>query len=223
VVLPRGESCPQPSYRRTGTQKIHPAFLQPHEAQRLIESLPEPCRTVVLVALLTGLRIGEIAALRWERVDFLRGTLQVKETYSEEHGFGSPKTKSSTREVPISEPLRAALLAHRARCSDVAPSTPLFASSSGTPISPKNLAHRVLRPTCVRLGLCPIWLACAEAYPCHAARRIRRAYTGCSGHLGAVRFGDHAADLHARDSRLRKARCSQRCSLIVPFCSPARN
>lgn len=156
MVLPRGESCPQPSYRRTGTQKIHPAFLQPHEAQRLIESLPEPCRTVVLVALLTGLRIGEIAALRWERVDFLRGTLQVKETYSEEHGFGSPKTKSSTREVPISEPLRAALLAHRARCSDVAPSTPLFASSSGTPISPKNLAHRVLRPTCVRLGLCPI-------------------------------------------------------------------
>ena len=198
MVLPRGESCPQPSYRRTGTQKIHPAFLQPHEAQRLIESLPEPCRTVVLVALLTGLRIGEIAALRWERVDFLRGTLQVKETYSEEHGFGSPKTKSSTREVPISEPLRAALLAHRARCSDV------------------SANMRTARPM-------PDWLACAEAYPCHVARRIRRAYTGCSGHLGAVRFGDHAADLHARDSRLRKARCSQRCSLIVPFCSPARN
>ena len=155
------------------------AFLQPHEAQRLIESLPEPCRTIVLVALLTGLRIGEIAALRWERVDFLRGTLQVKETYSEEHGFGSPKTKSSTREVPISEPLRAALLAHRARCSDVAPSTPLFASSSGTPIGPKNLAHRVLRPTCVRLGLCPIgW---------HVLRHTHATWLGESGvHIRAA-------------------------------------
>jgi integrase len=101
-------------------------FLQPREAQRIIESLPEPCRTVALVAVLTGLRIGEVAALRWERVDFLRGTLQVKETYSEEHGFGSPKTRSSTREVAMSEPVRAALLVHRARCSNVAASGLVF-------------------------------------------------------------------------------------------------
>jgi integrase len=66
-------------------------FLEPRDALRLIESLPEPCRTVVLVALLTGLRIGEIAALRWSRLDFLRGVLQVKETYSDETGFGTPK------------------------------------------------------------------------------------------------------------------------------------
>jgi integrase len=132
------------------------AFLQPREAQRLIESLPEPCRTVALVAVLTGLRIGEVAALRWERVDLLRGTLQVKQTYSEEHGFGSPKTRSSTREVAMSEPLRAALLAHRARSSNVAAGSLVFTSSAGTPIGPKNLAHRILRPTCVQLGLRPI-------------------------------------------------------------------
>jgi len=131
-------------------------FLQPREAQRLIASLPEPCRTIALVAVLTGLRIGEVAALRWERVDFLRGTLQVKETYSEEHGFGSPKTRSSTREVAMSEPVRAALLVHRTRCSNVAASGLVFTSGAGTPIGPKNLAHRILRPTCVRLGLRPI-------------------------------------------------------------------
>jgi len=56
----------------------------------------------------------------------------------------------------MSEPLRAALLAHRARGSPVGASSLVFTSSAGTPISPKNLAHRVLRPTCVRLGLRPI-------------------------------------------------------------------
>ena len=31
-----------------------------------------------------------------------------------------------------------------------------LASKAGTPFSPKNMSHRVLRPTCVRLGLRPI-------------------------------------------------------------------
>lgn len=136
--------------------KKEPVFLEPREALKLIVSLSEPCRTVVLVAVLTGLRIGEIAALRWNRVDFIRSVLQVKETYSDETGFGTPKTRSSVREVPLSEPLRMALLAHRANCLDTNGEAFLFASKANTPISPKNLAHRVLRPSCVRLGLRPI-------------------------------------------------------------------
>ncbi len=131
-------------------------FLEPRDALRLIESLPEPCRTVVLVAVLAGLRIGEIAALRWSRVDFFRGVIQVRETYSDETGFGTPKTRSSVREVPLSEPLRIALLAHRAHCSDTNGDAFVFASKANTPISPKNMAHRVLRPSCVRLGWRPI-------------------------------------------------------------------
>ena len=133
--------------------KKAPVFLHPRQALLLIESLPEPCRTLTLVAVLTGLRIGETAALRWDRVDFLRETLQVKETYSEEDGFGTPKTRSSVREVPISEPVRAALLALRARSPHAEPNALVFTTRARTPISPKNIAHRVLRPTCVRLGL----------------------------------------------------------------------
>lgn len=136
--------------------KKEPAFLHPRDALRLIEALPEPCRTIVIVATLTGLRIGEIAALRWERLDFLRGIIHVKETYSEDVGFGTPKTRSSIRDVPMSEPVRAALLKHRSHCRNVDSAAFVFASKAGTPVGPKNLANRVLRPTCVRLGLRPI-------------------------------------------------------------------
>lgn len=136
--------------------KKEAVFLHPHDALRLIEALPEPCRTIVIVATLTGLRIGEIAALRWERLDFFRGMIQVKETYSEDVGFGTPKTRSSVRNVPMSEPVRAALLKHRGRCRNIDAATFVFTSKAGTPVGPKNLANRVLRPTCVKLGLRPI-------------------------------------------------------------------
>lgn len=136
--------------------KKESAFLDPRDALRLIEALPEPCRTVVIVAILTGLRIGEIAALRWGRVDFFRGVVQVKETYSEDTGFGTPKTRSSVRDVPMSEPVRGALLTHRQRCAHIDAAALVFTSKTNTPMGPKNLANRVLRPICVKLGLRPI-------------------------------------------------------------------
>jgi integrase len=136
--------------------KKEPAFLDPSDALRLVEALPEPCRTIVIVAALTGLRIGEIAALRWGRVDFLRGAIQVRETYSEESGFGTPKTRSSVRDVPMSEPVRTALLVHKHRCLHTDSAAQVFTTKTNTPMGPKNLANRVLRPTCVKLGLRPI-------------------------------------------------------------------
>jgi integrase len=49
---------------------------------------------------MTGVRIGETLALRWGRIDLLRGTLRVAETCYKGH-FGSPKTRASRREVPL--------------------------------------------------------------------------------------------------------------------------
>ena len=60
----------------------------------------EPLRTIIILATMTGLRIGEILALRWGRIDLLRGTLRVAETCYKGH-FGSPKTRASRREVPL--------------------------------------------------------------------------------------------------------------------------
>jgi integrase len=61
---------------------------------------------------LTGLRIGELLALRWKHVDLVHDVIHVRETVYEGH-FGSPKTKSSRRDVPMSEPVREAFLAQR--------------------------------------------------------------------------------------------------------------
>jgi integrase len=47
------------------------------------------CRTVVLVAVLTGLRIGEILARRLKRLDLERGVIKVAETFLD-GCFGTP-------------------------------------------------------------------------------------------------------------------------------------
>lgn len=112
-----------------------------------LPALPEPCRTVVLVAVLTGMRIGEILALRWKRLDLSRGAIEVAETFSDGR-FGSPKTRSSKRVIPMSSPVCEALRTHRAASLRTAPDDLVFCTSKGTPLSPKNLYNRVLAPAC---------------------------------------------------------------------------
>lgn len=55
-------------------------FLTAEEVRRLIAASNEPLRTIIILATMTGLRVGEILVLRWGRIDLLRGTLRVAET-----------------------------------------------------------------------------------------------------------------------------------------------
>jgi integrase len=108
-------------------------FYSPAEIRLLLAALVGPCRSVVSMAIQTGMRIGEILALRWKRVDLLNGTLEVAETYSSGE-FGSPKTRSSCRIIPISSNLRAELEAQRARVGNAGPDELVFQTTSGTPL-----------------------------------------------------------------------------------------
>ena len=130
-------------------------YLLPPDVLRLLSSLSEPGHTLVLVAVLTGLRIGELLALRWKHVDLLRGMILVRETVADGR-FSTPKTRSSRRDVPVSLPLREALAAHRERCCQTEPDDLVFSTRKRTPLNPKNLLRRVLRPACVELKLPPI-------------------------------------------------------------------
>jgi integrase len=135
--------------RSTGSKVEHP-FYSPAQVRQLLPELTEPCRTVVQLAVLTGLRIGEILALRWKRVDLLRGTIEVAETYSDGE-FGSPKTRSSNRVVPTCDFLRGLLESHRTSTTTRAPNDLVFCAPSGTPLNKQNLYNRVLAPACDRI------------------------------------------------------------------------
>lgn len=132
--------------RDTGGKAERP-YYPPADIQELLPRLSEPCRAVVVIAVLTGLRIGEILALRWKRVDLLRRTIEVAETFADGE-FGSPKTRSSRRVIPMSESLGKTLEAHKSRSTRTKPEDLVFTTPNGTPLSSKNLYNRVLAPAC---------------------------------------------------------------------------
>jgi integrase len=114
--------------------------------------LSEPCRSVVSVAVLTGMRIGEISALRWKRIDAPRGTIEVAKNYSCGE-FVTPNTKSSRRVIPMSSALTSVLEKHRAEGGQCALEDLVFRTSKGTPLNDKNLYNRELAPACDQIEL----------------------------------------------------------------------
>lgn len=88
-----------------------PDFLSFEESQRLIETAQPEWRTMILVALRTGLRMGELLALRWQDVDLDLGQIHVRQNAV--HGIiGTPKS-GIARRVPLSDDARATLASHR--------------------------------------------------------------------------------------------------------------
>lgn len=93
--------------------------LNPSEARLLLEAAKgDPLEAFYITALTTGLRLGELQALRWSDVDMSRRRLQVVATYQGmadgRPQFAEPKTARSRRGIHLSEMAVAALRDHRA-------------------------------------------------------------------------------------------------------------
>jgi len=127
-------------------------FLSLDEVRRLIAASDEPVRTIVLLAVMTGLRIGEILALRWGRINFVTGKLRVEETCYKGK-FGTPKTRASRREIPLTLSVLQALQTQRMRCGRTSDEALVFATRYGTPLASNNLRKRQLRPASQRAGI----------------------------------------------------------------------
>ena len=68
------------------------------ETRRFLDALEgEPLRDLITVALLTGMREGEICGLSWDAVDFEKGTVTVKQQLLKAKGRGAGHFVSSTK------------------------------------------------------------------------------------------------------------------------------
>ncbi len=124
--------------------------LSPEQLYSLLQALPEPSRSLVWLLVLTGLRIGELLALRWQDVDLNAGLLRVSRTLYEGH-FDEPKTRSSNRTVPLSAKGVEILSSLRPQAVDL--DALVFRTKKGTPLSRRNLTNRQLVPLCEELKL----------------------------------------------------------------------
>ena len=122
---------------------------------------------LLILALKTGMRRGELLALRWEDLDLDKGVLQVRGTLRrtrEGLRIGTPKTPASRRKVVLSPTSQAALRRHRARqeqerqaAGDLWQELRLvFPNRLGRPMELRDLLADVYRPLLKRAGLPPV-------------------------------------------------------------------
>ena len=101
----------------------------------------------------TGLRIGELLALRWSALDLEVGTLAVRESVFEGK-FQPPKTQKALRTIPLGphavDGAHGASAARRAgrRTSDL-----VFGNRKGEPLRESKLLTNVLQPAAEAAGL----------------------------------------------------------------------
>ena len=95
---------------RPRKNSFQPTFLDAEQMQKLFEAVKGTrLELPVLVAAFYGLRRGEVLGLKWDAIDFNRGTLTIKRTVTEATIDGtmkiieqdSAKTKSSLRTLPL--------------------------------------------------------------------------------------------------------------------------
>lgn len=134
--------------RRAPTEETAPISLESLRA--LLNVLPEPSRSIAWLLAMTGLRIGELLALRWQDIDFEKGFLSVRQTVYEGH-FDVPKSKRSRRTLPLGS-VSAQIFASLHK-QGVEPSALVFSTRNGSPLSRRNLLNRQLKPACKTVGL----------------------------------------------------------------------
>lgn len=110
-----------------------------------------------VLAVATGLRQGELLALRWCDIDLPARTLTVQRNLVQLNGrleITEPKTAASRRRVDLPCVAVAALEAHRRRRPAAPhPTAFVFADAKGGPIRKQNLVRRSFRPLLGRAGL----------------------------------------------------------------------
>jgi integrase len=112
--------------------------LTAQQIQRVIACVELEHRPLIVCAALTGLRIGEILALKWQDIDFARRLLTVSHNLWHGH-LVTPKTKSSKRTVYISGPLAEVLEAHYQYSRWKAPAEWVFARAKTAALTTRIL------------------------------------------------------------------------------------
>lgn len=151
---------------RPERKEIEP--LSPEQTRVLLATASEAgerFEALYVLAVSTGMRQGELLALKWEDIDFGTGTLQVKRTLSTATGggfrFGAPKTTKSRRSIKLPGMALSTLKRHRKAQLEwrmklaglFVDHGMVFTSQTGTPVMRQDLITRSFKPLLKRAGL----------------------------------------------------------------------
>lgn len=141
-------------------------FLTADEVGVFLSHVPDKWFPFFLTSIVSGLRIGELFAMKWGNLDWNQGQYFVKETWLRPRGghpssIAEPKTETSAAPVDLTPTCLKALREHRRKQteeklrvgSDYKDVDLIFATPMGTPLDPWNVTKRIFNPALKAAGL----------------------------------------------------------------------
>ena len=120
------------------------------EVIRVLDCVHPHYKNCLTILFFTGLRFGELAALKWKNISLDRKTARICETlvYGKE---GKPKTRKSNRDIDLLPPFVAALENQkRITCGK---SKWVFLDLSGKPLNPDHVREVIWKPALKKAGI----------------------------------------------------------------------
>lgn len=127
-----------PRVRRLKTPPTKFDFLMPEEAHKLADAAEGQWQMMILLALLTGLRQGELLALKWQDINIEKRFLVVRDNIFRGQE-GSPKSNKD-RVVPLNVSVIESLISLKRSNSQY-----VFANENGKPLTDNMCKHPLER------------------------------------------------------------------------------
>jgi integrase len=141
-------------------------FLTADECRLFLEHVPPKWYVFFYAAITTGLRQGELMAMKWSNLDWNRQQYFVRENYARKTtvstaGFASVKTEGSAQSIDMTPTCLDILKGHRKRQAEEKLQAGeayedvglIFAGQQGKPLDHRNIVNRVFEPILEAAGL----------------------------------------------------------------------
>jgi integrase len=126
--------------------------LSAEQVRKVIEAVADEYKPLFVVTAVTGMRIGEILALRWQDVDLDARKMTVRHNLWRGQ-LGTPKTKASAKTRNLSDLLVTAFRIQRLKSRFTQPDDFVFARRDGSPYDRDWLRESVLYPALDAVGV----------------------------------------------------------------------
>lgn len=129
------------------------------QAQQVIEACvasKDRHEGAVVLAVTTGMRLGEILALKWSDVNWDEPSLTVRRSLQELNGhfsFSQGKTATARRKITLGEIALGALERRKAIAEHVGDDDLIFGTATGAPIARSNFRQRTFVPILANAGV----------------------------------------------------------------------
>lgn len=135
---------------KTDKPDIYPLSME--EVNLFLDAVDPYYKNFFTVAFFTGMRFGEMAALKWKNVSFDLGYIKIRETRvrGEE---GRPKTKGSTRDIKMLQPVIDALTSEKEKT--FSKGSYVFLNRNDNPLLPNSINYHTWKPALKKAGLAP--------------------------------------------------------------------